>query len=148
MTTTPTRHPSVPWNRVAFTVVALLVFVVLWFGNLEYRNLVDPDEGRYAEIPREMLVTGDWVTPHLNDLKYFEKPPLQYWATAVFYRLFGIDEWVSRLWPALTGVAGIALVFFAGLLLYGRRAGALSAMVLGEWPPTSCSRTRSRWTWA
>jgi len=130
MTTDPIHRPSASWQRVAFAVLVLIAFVVLWFGNLEYRNLVDPDEGRYAEIPREMLVTGDWVTPRLNDLKYFEKPPLQYWATAVFYRLFGVDEWVSRLWPALTGVAGIALVFFAGLRLYGRRAGTLSAMIL------------------
>jgi len=130
MTTSPARRPFTSWRRVAFVVLLLLVFVVLWFGNLEYRNLVDPDEGRYAEIPREMLVTGDWVTPRLNDLKYFEKPPLQYWATAAFYRVFGVDEWVSRLWPTLTGVAGIALVFFAGLRLYGRRTGTLSAMIL------------------
>ncbi len=130
MTIDPPRHSRPSWTRIAFAALTLLVFVVLWFGNLEYRNLVDPDEGRYAEIPREMVVTGDWVTPRLNDLKYFEKPPLQYWATATFYRVFGVDEWVSRLWPALAGLAGIALVFVAGMRLYGRRAGTLAATIL------------------
>jgi 4-amino-4-deoxy-L-arabinose transferase-like glycosyltransferase len=116
-------------RRLALVSLALLVFGLLWFGNLEYRDLVDPDEGRYAEIPREMVATGDWVTPRLNDLKYFEKPPLQYWATAAFYRLFGVDEWVGRLWPALAGLAGIALVFAAGVRLYGWRIGALGALI-------------------
>jgi len=111
--------------------LAVITFAVLWFGNLEYRDLNDPDEGRYAEIPREMSVSGDWVTPRLNDLKYFEKPPLQYWATAALYNVFGVDEWVARLWPALAGIAGLALTFFAGKRLFGARVGALAALMLG-----------------
>lgn len=51
----------------------LLAVAMLWFGSLDYRKLVKPDEGRYAEIAREMSVSGDWVTPRLKDLKYFEK---------------------------------------------------------------------------
>ncbi|MGH8272141.1 MAG: ArnT family glycosyltransferase, partial [Gammaproteobacteria bacterium] len=77
----------------------LLALIVIWFGNLEYRKLIKPDEGRYAEIPREMVVTGNWVTPRLNGIKYFEKPPLQYWATAVAYEAFGQHQWTARLWP-------------------------------------------------
>ena len=110
----------------------LVALVLIWFGNLEYRKLIRPDEGRYAEIPREMLVSGDWTTPRLNDLKYFEKPPLQYWATAVAYEVFGEHQWTSRLWTALTGLAGILLTWFAGTRLFGREAGIYSAMLLGS----------------
>src|SRR5574337_468719 len=49
------------------------------------RRLLHPDEGRYAEIAREMTVSGDWVTPRLDGIKYFEKPPLQYWLTAATF---------------------------------------------------------------
>ena len=108
----------------------LAVFTILWFSNLEYRKLIKPDEGRYAEIPREMVVSGDWVTPRLNGLKYFEKPPLQYWATAVAYEAFGQHQWTSRLWDALTGFAGILLVWFAGARLFGREAGRYAALLL------------------
>jgi 4-amino-4-deoxy-L-arabinose transferase-like glycosyltransferase len=112
--------------------VLLLAVVVVWFGNIQYRKLVRPDEGRYAEIPREMVASGDWVTPRLNGLKYFEKPPLQYWATAVAYEAFGQHEWTSRLWDALTGFAGLLLVWFAGMRLFGREAGWYAALLLGS----------------
>ncbi|GAB1235436.1 glycosyltransferase family 39 protein [Ferrigenium sp. UT5] len=110
----------------------ILAVAVIWFGNLEYRKLIKPDEGRYAEIPREMVVSGDWVTPRLNDLKYFEKPPLQYWATAVAYEVFGEHQWTSRLWAALTGLAGVLLAGFAGARLFGRAAGIYAALILGS----------------
>ncbi|HLP98979.1 MAG TPA: glycosyltransferase family 39 protein [Sideroxyarcus sp.] len=110
----------------------LLAVAIIWFGNLEYRKLVKPDEGRYAEIPREMVVSGDWTTPRLNELKYFEKPPLQYWATAVAYEVFGEHQWTSRLWAALTGFAGILLAWFAGTRLFGRMAGIYAALLLGS----------------
>lgn len=110
----------------------LLAFVVIWFGNLEYRKLIKPDEGRYAEIPREMVASGDWVTPRLNDLKYFEKPPLQYWTTAVAYQVFGQHQWTSRLWTALTGLAGVLLAWFTGTRLFGREAGLYAALILGS----------------
>ncbi len=110
----------------------IIVAAVIWFSNLEYRTLVKPDEGRYAEIPREMVKSGDWTTPRLNELKYFEKPPLQYWATAVAYTVFGEHQWTSRLWAGLTGFAGILLVWFAGLRLFGREAADYAAMLLGS----------------
>ena len=63
-------------SRRTWTLLALVI-AVAWFANLDVRKLQHPDEGRYAEIAREMAVTGDWTTPRLNGLKYFEKPPLQ-----------------------------------------------------------------------
>ncbi len=110
----------------------LVAVTIIWFANLEYRTLIKPDEGRYAEIPREMVVSGDWVTPRLNDLKYFEKPPLQYWATAAAYSVFGEHQWTSRLWTGLTGFAGLLLVWFAGMRLFGREAADYAAMLLGS----------------
>ncbi|MBB5016827.1 4-amino-4-deoxy-L-arabinose transferase-like glycosyltransferase [Chitinivorax tropicus] len=109
----------------------LILFAALWFGQLDFRKLVKPDEGRYAEISREMVVSGDWVTPRLNDLKYFEKPPMQYWATALAYEIFGETEWTARLWTGLSGFIGILLAVYAGSVLFGRRAGLITGLVLG-----------------
>ncbi|WP_171014049.1 phospholipid carrier-dependent glycosyltransferase [Chitinivorax sp. B] len=112
--------------------VLLLIFAVIWFGQLDYRKLVKPDEGRYAEISREMAVTNDWITPRLNGLKYFEKPPMQYWATAAAFKAFGEREWTARLWTALTGFLGVLLAVFAGWQLFGRRSGLIAGLVLGS----------------
>ncbi len=103
--------------------------MALWFLPLQSYRLFNPDEGRYAEIPREMVASGDWVTPRLNALKYFEKPPLQYWATALAYDVFGEHEWTARLWVALSGFLGVLLTAWIGTRLYGAMAGALAAMV-------------------
>ncbi|MDP2879311.1 MAG: glycosyltransferase family 39 protein [Sulfuricella sp.] len=119
-------------NRRRFWLLLTLLMAAVWFGNLEYRKLVRPDEGRYAEIAREMATSGDWVTPRLNDIKYFEKPALQYWITAGAYRLFGEHHWTARLWSGLTGFLGIFFTAFAATRLFGREAGLLSAAVLGS----------------
>ena len=62
-----------------------------------------------VEIPREMLATGDFVTPKLNGVNYFEKPPLLYWAVAGCFRIFGYNEWAVRMMPALAA-AGLGHV--------------------------------------
>lgn len=114
------------------SLLALLAFALVWFGTLDYRKLIKPDEGRYAEIPREMVASGDWLTPRLNGIKYFEKPPLQYWATATAFTAFGENEWTARLWPAITGFLGILLAWFTGRRLFGRQAGLLAAVTLAS----------------
>lgn len=97
--------------------------LALWFFlgllPLLVRPLWEPDEGRYAEIPREMLAIGDWLTPHLNGVLYFEKPPLQYWLSALSMKLFGLHGAAARLPLALA----------AGLLIWAawRLASRLGA---------------------
>lgn len=118
--------------RIAAYLAVILVALALWVAGLERRPLWDPDEGRYAEIPREMIASGDWTTPRLNDLLYFEKPPLQYWATAVAYELFGQHNWSARLWGALTGLAGVLLAFYAGARLLNFRAALYAAATLAS----------------
>lgn len=113
----------------SWLILLVLLVGAVWFSNLDYRKLVRPDEGRYAEIAREMAATGDWITPRLNGIKYFEKPPLQYWATATAFKVFGVHHWTARLWPALTGFLGILLIGYTGARLYGRTAGFCAALV-------------------
>ena len=114
--------------------ILVLVYALLWFGALNYRHLIPSDEGRYAEIAREMLVTGDWVTPRYNGYKYFEKPPLQIWATATAFNLFGIGDWQARLWTALTGFLTIVFIGFTGARIYSARAGWIAALALASSP--------------
>ena len=118
----------------AWTDLALLslIFGVLYFYGLGETMLVNPDEGRYAEIPREMVATGDYVTPRLNGVLYFEKPPLVYWAIAGFLRVFGPSELSMRAVPALFAVAGVLNTYLAARWLKGRTAGFSSALVLGS----------------
>jgi 4-amino-4-deoxy-L-arabinose transferase-like glycosyltransferase len=120
--------------RPRWIVDVLLVCALVWLVGLEYRGLFMPDEGRYADIAREMLDANDWVTPRLNGLKYFEKPPLQYWATAGAFALFGFDEWTARLWPALTGLLCIAFTAFTAFRLAPGSSWILAALALaGSW---------------
>jgi 4-amino-4-deoxy-L-arabinose transferase-like glycosyltransferase len=110
----------------------LLALAVLWFGNIQYRVLTDPDEGRYAEIPREMLASGDWLAPHLNGIQYLEKPPLQYWGTASLFAALGNDIWVSRLWTAGLGFCLLGIIWRAGRRWYDEAAGRYAALILGS----------------
>lgn len=111
--------------------IILIVLIAVFFGLfLGSRPLSVPDEGRYVEIPREMVVTGDWLTPRLNGVKYFEKPPLFYWFEAGVIKVLGLNEWSVRLGPALFALFGCFTVYYAGSRMFDRRTGFLSAVVL------------------
>lgn len=108
-----------------------LVFGLLYFFQLGDSTLVNPDEGRYAEIPREMIARGDYVLPRLNGVFYFEKPPLLYWTVAGFMQVFGPDEFAMRAGPALFALGGVLLIYAAARRMHGRLAGLCAATVLG-----------------
>jgi 4-amino-4-deoxy-L-arabinose transferase-like glycosyltransferase len=117
------------WRRDALLLTVLFGALFAW--RLGTAPLINPDEGRYAEVPREMVSSGDWVTPRLNGVPYFEKPPLMYWAVAACEKFFGNSEWSVRLAPALLAAAGVLLAYGATRRIYGRDAGFWAAIVLG-----------------
>ncbi len=112
-------------------VLVLLALLALFVGvdNMQ-RPLAHPDEGRYSEISREMAASGDWVTPRLNGIKYFEKPPLQYWASAAAFRLFGESPFTARIYTALAGLLALAAVGYTARRLAGAAAALLAVGVL------------------
>ncbi len=132
----PSRPPALlvadapPLSR-GRAISLLVAFVLIWFSSIDSRRLVHPDEGRYAEIPREMAASGDWVTPRLNGIKYFEKPALQYWITTAAFETFGVHHWTARLWPALAGCLGALFMGYVGLRMGGPTLGLYSAAALG-----------------
>jgi 4-amino-4-deoxy-L-arabinose transferase-like glycosyltransferase len=109
--------------------VLLVLCCALFFGRLGVPGLTDPDEGRYAEIAREMLVTGDYLTPHLNFLPYLEKPPLVYWLTAASLKLGGQNEFAARAIPAVSAVGGVLAVFWLAGTLWGPRTGFWAGLI-------------------
>ena len=117
------------WSTGSAIAVVLAVACV-WFLTLDARHLLRSDEGRYAEIAREMLASGDWITTRYNGLLYFEKPPFQIWMTALAFKFFGIGEWQARLWVATAGAAGVCVTWLAARRWYGERVGWLSALAL------------------
>lgn len=123
--------PLAAERPVSPAVLALLlaVLAVVWFGSLSNRSLISPDEGRYASLAWEMLRSGDFVTPRLNGLLYFEKPPLQYWVSALFLQLFGLNDFAARLWPALAGFLTVLVVGATAWRLWGKETGIRSLAV-------------------
>lgn len=105
-----------------------ILCAVLWFSSLGVRELLHPDEGRYSEISREMVVTRDFVTPHLNGLKYFEKPPLQYWMTAAAFSALGQSEFAARLWVGICGFLSLILIWVTARRLWDQESADYAAI--------------------
>ena len=116
----------------AFVWTLLILFLLIWFYMLGARTLVPTDEGRYAEMAREMVATQDWITTRLNGIKYFEKPPLQTWMNAITFEVFGLGNWQARLWTGLNGLLGIALVAYTGRRVFNERVGFYAPLVLAS----------------
>ncbi|MCD8499672.1 MAG: glycosyltransferase family 39 protein [Gammaproteobacteria bacterium] len=96
------------------------------------RNLSAPDELRYAEIPREMIVDNDYLIPKINGVKYFEKPPLFYWMQVAAIKTFGLNEWALRFTTALMGLIGVLATYLFSRYIYSRKTAWASALILAS----------------
>jgi 4-amino-4-deoxy-L-arabinose transferase-like glycosyltransferase len=121
-----------------FYLIALAALCVAgFFYGLGRLPLIGPDEPRYAEVAREMYATGDWITPRLGEIKWFEKPAMTYWLAAIGYALLGETEFAARFGNAVVAYFGVLLLYFFGRRVYSARFGYLSAATLvtcGLWP--------------
>lgn len=129
----PGANPAIESIRPLALLVLLLLPALLLYGNLSF-GLFEPDEGRYAEIPREMTARGDWMVPYLEGEPYLDKPPLLYWLTMLSYRCFGTADWAARLVPALALHATILLTYLLGRRQLGERAAFYGACLLALAP--------------
>ena len=107
-------------NPIEKTILAMsLIFAFIYILPLNFRPLAIPDETRYAEIPREMIASGDFTVPHLNGLKYFEKPVLGYWLNAVSIKIFGENPFAVRLTSVISAGLSALLIFFMSAKFIG-----------------------------
>jgi dolichyl-phosphate-mannose-protein mannosyltransferase len=102
----------------------------LLFSNLGGSALLEPDEGRNAEVAREILLLNDWVTPHYDFIPRLDKPMLFFDLVALSYKIFGISEWSARLPAVLAALGCISLAYFFACRFFGRWAALWSALVL------------------
>ncbi len=113
--------------------VLLLAAVAVWAFSYRLGTpplLDDPNEGEYAEVAREMVETGDWINPRLNDVLFLNKPPLTYWLIGVADLVFGINEFSARLPSALAALVIVGLVVWLGTLLFDAETGLLAGFLL------------------
>jgi len=113
----------------------ILVLLFLPYGiNLGASSLWDASESYYAETPREMIESGDYLAPRFNYQQRSQKPPLTYWVIVLSYKIFGVSEFAVRL-PSALAAAGILLFTYGiGILLFNPRVGLAAALVLGTTP--------------
>lgn len=107
-----------------------MVCYVCLFAGLNSFGLVGPDEPRYASIARAMAETGDWVTPRLNGVPWFEKPPLYYWSAAIGFRLFSSPETAARLPSSVFAFAAVLAVLWIARRIYGAPVAHLAGWML------------------
>ena len=122
------------WQLRALTGVAFLVAAMLFFARLGDLPLIDPDEGRNAEVAREMAETGAWVVPSFNGIPYLDKPAFYFRAVALSFTVFGRNEFTARLPSALSAALLAVLMWAFCRRAYGERAGALTVLVLATTP--------------
>ncbi len=112
----------------------LLVAGITFFAGLGHFPLLEPDEGRNAEVGREMLMSGDWITPHYNTLAYLDKPAVYFWMEAAALKLLGVNETAARLPSALMALGTMLLIWFLGRRMFGNGAGLRAGLIFAVCP--------------
>jgi 4-amino-4-deoxy-L-arabinose transferase-like glycosyltransferase len=122
-------HPSALAKRVYFLIIIIIAFYLYGLGALP---LLGPDEPRYAQVAREMFLSGDLITPTLGGHTWFEKPALLYWMIVASFKIFGVNEWSARLGPAICGLLTILAVWLVGREVdFGLWSPVVTASCLG-----------------
>jgi 4-amino-4-deoxy-L-arabinose transferase-like glycosyltransferase len=127
VTDTRTRTGA-PWGK--DIAILLLICAVTFWWQLGRLGLTDPDEPFYAETSREMLTSGDWITPHIYGAPQFEKPILFYWLGALSLKAFGVNEFAARFPSALAATMLVLLAYGFGRSCFGRVAGLITGLFL------------------
>jgi 4-amino-4-deoxy-L-arabinose transferase-like glycosyltransferase len=119
-------------------VLPLLLFFVLagclFFAGLGSLPLLEPDEGRNAEVAREMLASGDWLTPHYNALPYLDKPVVFFWLVASSFKVAGLHEWSARAPSALMGLCLLLLSWFLTRRMFGDSTAVRAGVIIATAP--------------
>jgi dolichol-phosphate mannosyltransferase len=126
------KSSALSWTapaRCAALILVLLAAGLLFFGGMQ-SPLLEPEEAVYAEVPREMAVTGSWIVPLRLGRPYYEKPPLLYWLIMAGYAAFGVHEWAARLFAGAAGLGTVLVTLWWGTRMFGFRAGLAAAMIL------------------
>jgi 4-amino-4-deoxy-L-arabinose transferase-like glycosyltransferase len=124
------QNPHFVPSRSRDLIILMIALTVIYWSMSWTRPLSNPDEGRYVEIPREMVESGDWVTPRLNGILYFYKPPLFYWLEATAIEVGGLNRMALRFWPAMLALFGVVMTYTAGRALFDRDTGWFAAWML------------------
>jgi 4-amino-4-deoxy-L-arabinose transferase-like glycosyltransferase len=130
------EHASVSVSRPAFDqlsprthlLLLLLLTALIYVGSAWNPSLQDDADAAHAEAAREIVERGDWVTLHINGVRYLEKAPLMYWAVALSYKIFGFTEFATRLPLAIGAMLLVAAIYYFGRWMGGARAGFYSGL--------------------
>src|ERR1700756_4835296 len=107
-----------------------VIYAAVYLGSVFSPALLDDVDSTHAEAAREMFVSGDYVTLHINGVRYLEKAPLPYWMVAICYRIFGVNEFASRLPMALSVLLLGVLAVVWGRRAFGERAGIYAGLMV------------------
>ncbi|MDR1701870.1 MAG: glycosyltransferase family 39 protein, partial [Sporomusaceae bacterium] len=112
-----------------FYLLAIFAAIII-FTNLGSIPLLDPDEPVYGQTPKEMIATGDYVSPRIYGDYWYDKPPMYYWLVAASYKIFGLSEFAARFPAALFAVLGLLVVYVSARKLFNERVAFSSALIL------------------